>query len=89
MNYKYKIVCVGVIVIIALAAFDMSITYSNINGKESARLEILERCQNHQIVTINDIEIHCGIIHTAINQEAAKYRGLKRCVKSIKAFTNE
>jgi hypothetical protein len=89
MNYKYKIVCVGVIAIIALAAVDMSITYSNINGKESARYEILERCKNHQVVTINNIEIHCGIIHKEVNQEAAKYRGIKRCINLIGKWNDD
>jgi hypothetical protein len=31
-------------------------------GRESIRLEILEQCQNGKSVTIDGIEIHCGVI---------------------------
>tara|TARA_R110000851_G_scaffold88070_1_gene192172 strand:- start:2017 stop:2286 length:270 start_codon:yes stop_codon:yes gene_type:complete len=89
MSYKSQIISKVLIVVGAAISFAVFIPKANLHGQDKARFEILERCQNHQVVTINDIEIHCGIIHPAVNIEAAKYRGLKRCVKSIKEFTNE
>tara|TARA_R110000737_G_scaffold271423_1_gene278485 strand:- start:1010 stop:1201 length:192 start_codon:yes stop_codon:yes gene_type:complete len=55
-------------------------------GKESRSLEILTQCKNGEIVTINDTEIHCGIISKELNIKAAQYRGVKNCVKLVKGW---
>jgi hypothetical protein len=89
MSYKSEIVWSGVVVLVTVVMVAMAITYANTSGKESARTKILEQCQNHQPVTIDGVEIHCGVIHSAVNVEAAKYRKFKQCVKVIKGFTNE
>lgn len=89
MNYKtvavvHGLICVAGMIIIgtqALTAYDI--------GKESRSLEILTQCKNGEIVTINDTEIHCGIISKELNIEAAQYRGVKNCVKLIKGWEGE
>jgi hypothetical protein len=78
---------IGTISIIGVMGF--GIPWASESGKESARTDILEKCQNHQPVTIDGIEIHCGVIHSAVNVEAARYRKFKQCVKVIEEFTNE
>jgi hypothetical protein len=73
----------------ALLLFCVFLVGSYNSGRESIRFEILEQCQNHQPVTIDGIEIHCGVIHKDVNQEAAKYRSVKQCVKLIGAWNDE
>ena len=58
-------------------------------GKESRSLEILTQCRAGEIVTINDTDIHCGIISKEINIKAAQYRGVKNCVKLVKEWEDE
>jgi hypothetical protein len=89
MSYKSDIAgnAIGIIVFVGLIGF--GIPWVSELGQESASNDILEQCQNHQSVTINGIEIHCGVIHKNVNQEAAKYRGVKQCVKLIGAWNDE
>jgi hypothetical protein len=89
MSYKSEIIWSGIVVVSTIIFIAWSMSFMFIGGRESARTEILEQCQSNQTVKINGIEIHCGVISSDVNLEAAKYRGLKRCVKSIKEFTNE
>tara|TARA_R110000744_G_scaffold246942_1_gene363429 strand:- start:6462 stop:6737 length:276 start_codon:yes stop_codon:yes gene_type:complete len=58
-------------------------------GKESKALEILAQCKAGEIVTINDTEIHCGIISKELNIKAAQYRAVKNCVKLVKEWEGE
>jgi hypothetical protein len=89
MSYKSEIVLSGIVVLATVVMVAMAITYANTSGKESARTDILEQCQNHQPVTINGVEIHCGIIGPNVNLKAAQYRGVKNCVKLIEGWINE
>jgi hypothetical protein len=88
MSYKSEIAGIAIVIVsfAGLMSFGVPLVLSL--GKESARTDILEQCQNHQPVTIDGIEIHCGVIHSAVNVEAARYRKFKQCVKLEKEFIN-
>jgi hypothetical protein len=89
MNYKQGVAVIMFSILAIPTLLAMSLTFANDLGKDSAQTAILEQCQSNQTIKINGIEIHCGVISSDVNLEAARYRGLKRCVKSIKEFTNE
>jgi preprotein translocase subunit YajC len=59
MSYNSKITIKSVLIVAAFLGFTLLIQKQN---KDQARAEILEQCQNGKSVTINDIEIHCGVI---------------------------
>ena len=89
MNYKLLAIIQAVtVIILCVLIAALSLTAYDI-GKESRSLEILTQCKNGEIVTINDTEIHCGIISKEINIEAAQYRGVKNCVKLVKGWEDE
>ena len=89
MNYKLLAIIQAVtVIILCVLIAALSLTAYDI-GKESRSLEILTQCKNGEIVTINDTEIHCGIISKEINIEAAQYRGVKNCVKLVKEWDDE
>ena len=89
MNYKLLAIIQAVtVIILCVLIAALSLTAYDI-GKESRSLEILTQCKNGEIVTINDTEIHCGIISKEINIEAAQYRGVKNCVKLVKEWEDE
>jgi hypothetical protein len=69
MSYKHKPIffAAGFIIFSMIAVFTLP------SGKQSARTEILEQCQNGKSVTIDGVEIHCGVISS----------------KSIKEWNNE
>lgn len=75
-------------IIIMVSSIALMFMFNDI-GKESRSLEILTQCKNGEIVTINDTEIHCGIISKEINIKAAQYRAVKNCVKLIKEWEDE
>ena len=89
MNYKtvavvHGLICVAGIIVIgcqALTAYDI--------GKESKALEILTQCKAGEIVTINDTELHCGIVNKELNLKAAQYRAVKNCTKLVKEWEDE
>jgi hypothetical protein len=83
MMHKPEVVWIAVVVLATAVIVAIAITYANIGGKESARTDILEQCQNGKSVTIDDIEIHCGVISSDVNLEAARYNAVKQCVKLI------
>jgi hypothetical protein len=89
MKYKDDILSSGLLVMLAVMVIGLLIIFVFEKGKESARTEILEQCQKGKPVTIDGIKIHCGVIHKNVNQEAAKYRGVKQCVKLIGAWNDE
>jgi len=89
MNYKTVAIIQTVVGIAACISFTaLSLTAYDI-GKKSRSLEILTQCKAGEIVTINDTEIHCGIISKELNIEAAQYRGVKNCVKLVKGWDDE
>ena len=89
MNYKLLAIIQAVtVIILCVLIAALSLTAYDI-GKESRSLEILTQCKNGEIVTINDTEIHCGIISKEINIEAAQYRGVKNCTKLVKEWEDE
>jgi hypothetical protein len=57
--------------------------------EEKSVEEIVERCKAGNSFTVGGVEIHCGIIHTEHNMEAARYRQVKECIKLTKEWTNE
>jgi hypothetical protein len=65
---KYK-----VIFLITLLSWPVAFVVYVRASKAMVRTDILEQCQNHQSVTIDGIEIHCGVISS----------------KSIKEWNNE
>lgn len=89
MNYKTEAIWQGLLLMVGFMSFGaMSITIYDI-GKESRSLEILTQCKSGEIVTINDTEIHCGIVSKELNIKAAQYRGVKNCVKLVKEWEDE
>ena len=89
MNYK-TLAAIYAFGLILMCGFYFSIISMGYDiGKESKALEILAQCKAGEIVTINDTEIHCGIISKEINIKAAQYRGVKNCVKLIKGWEDE
>jgi hypothetical protein len=89
MSYKTEFAANAICLILLFSILSFCPPWNWESGKEYARTEILKQCQNHQPFTIDGIEIHCGVIHSAVNQEAAKYRKVKQCLKVIEEFTNE
>lgn len=88
MNYKtVAIIQAVVVIILCMLIAALSLTAYDI-GKESRSLEILTQCKAGEVVTINDTEIHCGIISKELNIEAAQYRAVKNCVKLVKEWDN-
>lgn len=89
MNYKLLAIIQAVVVIVlCMLIAALSLTAYDI-GKESKALEILTQCKAGEIVTINDTELHCGVISKELNIKAAQYRGVKNCVKLIKEWEDE
>jgi hypothetical protein len=89
MNYKQGVAVIMFSILAIPTLLAMCLTFANDLGRESARTEILEQCQSNQIVTINGIEIHCGVVSPVVNIKAAKYRSVKNCVKLIEGWINE
>tara|TARA_R110002096_G_C14661646_1_gene728214 strand:+ start:33453 stop:33722 length:270 start_codon:yes stop_codon:yes gene_type:complete len=89
MNYKTVAVVHGLICVVGFIVIGCQAMTAYDIGKESRSLEILTQCKNGEIVTINDTEIHCGIISKEINIEAAQYRGVKNCTKLVKEWEDE
>ena len=89
MSYKSETVSGGIffLIIAGLIFYGLPTIYEY--GKERSRTEILKECQDHQVVTIDGIEIHCGIIGPNVNLKAAEYRAVKNCVKLIEGWINE
>jgi hypothetical protein len=83
MSYKSDITANAIGIGILIAVIGFCIPWASELGKKYARTDILEQCQKHQPVTIDGVEIHCGVIHSAVNVEAARYRKFKQCVKVI------
>jgi hypothetical protein len=88
MSYKSEPIWIAVVVLATAVIVAVSIIYANIGGKELARTDILEQCQNGKSVTIDGIEIHCGVISSDVNLEAARYNAVKQCVKLIGAWND-
>lgn len=80
---KALLVVIMLAVSLALAAMFHDI------GKESKELEILSKCKGGQLVEINGLEIHCGVVSKELNIEAAQYRAVKNCSKLIKGWESE
>tara|TARA_R110000850_G_scaffold91270_15_gene193867 strand:- start:2206 stop:2439 length:234 start_codon:yes stop_codon:yes gene_type:complete len=72
--------------ILALFLIFLLILTSLEAGKQSKASEILGKCQTHRVVTIEGVKIHCGTIHSSVNIEAAKYRQVKQCTKTLKEW---
>jgi hypothetical protein len=89
MNYKQEVAGIMISILAVPTLLVLGLTFANDLGKDSAQTAILERCQSNQIVTINDIEIHCGVVSPVVNIKAAKYRSVKNCVKLIEGWINE
>ena len=89
MNYKQEVAGIMISILAVPTLLVLCLTFANDLGRESARTEILEQCQSNQTVKINGIEIHCGVISSDANLEAAKYRSVKNCVKLIEGWINE
>tara|TARA_R110000851_G_scaffold236513_1_gene389204 strand:- start:6661 stop:6930 length:270 start_codon:yes stop_codon:yes gene_type:complete len=89
MNYKQEVAGIMISILAVPTLLVLCLTFANDLGRESARIEILEQCQSNQIVTINDIEINCGVVSPVVNIKAAKYRAVKNCVKLIEGWINE
>ena len=89
MNYKTIAVLQALLVIVMLAAsLGLAAMFHDI-GKGSKELEILNKCTNGQIITINGLEFHCGAVSKEINIKAAQYRAVKNCSKLIKGWEND
>ena len=89
MNYK-TLAAIYAFGLILMCGFYFSIVSMGYDiGKESRSLEILTQCKAGEIVTINDTDIHCGIVSKEIDIEAAQYRGVKNCVKLVKGWEDE
>ena len=89
MNYKTIAILQALLVIVMLAAsLGLAAMFHDI-GKGSKELEILNKCTNGQLITINGTELHCGIISKELNIKAAQYRGVKNCVKLVKGWEDE
>jgi hypothetical protein len=56
MTYK-------IILLITLVSWCVAVATRSAS-KAIARTDILEQCQNGKSVTIDDIEIHCGVINS-------------------------
>jgi hypothetical protein len=89
MNYKQEVAGIMISILAVPTLLVLCLTFANDLGRESARTEILEQCQSNQVVKINGIEIHCGVVSPVVNIKAAKYRGVKNCVKLIEEWINE
>jgi hypothetical protein len=88
MSYKQEVAVIMFSILAVPTLLALCLTFANDLGKESARTEILEQCQSNQSVTINGIEIHCGVVSPIVNIEAARYRGVKNCVKLIEGWVD-
>jgi hypothetical protein len=88
MSYKKT----AIIQTVFLVAFSIPLIYMVCDivkdAEQSARTEILEQCQNGKSVTIDGVEIHCGVISSDVNLEAARYNAVKQCVKLIGAWND-
>jgi hypothetical protein len=62
MSYKSEVVKSSVYVLFGAIVFCWVILAANDQGKENAESKILEQCQDGKSVTIDGIEIHCGVI---------------------------
>lgn len=89
MNYKTIAVLQALLVSAALVlAFALSAMWYDI-GKESAKRDFLLACEQGRAVAVNDKEIHCGVIHSEVNIEAARYRSIKNCNNIMRKWQNE
>lgn len=89
MNYKTIAVLQALLVIVMLSAsLGLAAMFHDI-GKGSKELEMLNKCTSGQLITINGLEFHCGVVSKELNIKAAQYRGVKNCVKLIKGWEDE
>lgn len=89
MNYKTIAVLQALLVSTALVlAFALSAMWYDI-GRESASREFLLACEQGRAVEVNNKKIHCGVIHSAVNIKAAKYRSVKNCNNIMRNWQNE
>lgn len=89
MSYKTIAVLQALLVSVALVlAFALSAMWYDI-GRESASRELLAACEQRQTVVVNNKKIHCGVIHSAVSIEAARYRSVKNCNRIMRKWQNE
>lgn len=89
MNYKAAAVIQAAILIVLCVLIATLLMTSYSVGKESKALEILTQCKAGQVVTINDTELHCGVISKELNIKAAQYRAVKNCNRLIEGWKGE
>jgi hypothetical protein len=58
-------------------------------GKEVQKIEILQLCQERQKVTINNVDVHCGVISKKVNLAEARYQQVQTCLATINRWTLE
>ena len=89
MNYKTIAILQALLVVVMLSAsLGLAAMFHDI-GKGSKELEILNKCTSGQVITINGLEFHCGIVSKEVNLEAAQYRAVKNCTKLVKEWEDE
>jgi hypothetical protein len=49
---------------------------------------VVEACKAGKSLTVNGVEIHCGIISPYVNKKAAKHRAIVSCNNLIREFEN-
>jgi hypothetical protein len=58
-------------------------------GERHNETKTLRLCQEGQKITINGVDIHCGVIHESVNLAAAEYRQVKTCLVTIDQWTKK
>lgn len=89
MSYKTIAALQALLVSTALVlAFALSAMWYDI-GIESSSRDFLLACEQGRVVEVGDKKIHCGIIHSAVSIEAARYRSVKNCNRIMRKLQNE
>lgn len=87
MTYK-AIAILQALLIVAGIASALAFTVMAYDMGKATNQRTLDNCMNGIDIIHDGKLIRCGIIHRVDNLAAARYRGVKNCVKLIKEWEN-
>jgi hypothetical protein len=58
-------------------------------GERHNETKVLQLCKEGQKVTVDGVDIHCGVIHESVNLTAAEYQQVKTCLGTIDQWTKK
>lgn len=88
MSYKTVAVLQALLIVAGIASALAFSAMAYDMGKATNQ-RALDNCMNGIDMMHNGKLIRCGIIHRVDNLAAARYRGIKNCVKLIKEWEDE